>query len=281
MSQDTTSQSTIREIQWTAETNPGRFRPNNEDAFLLMKFDLRELQYLGKVGESPIDSNHFIFAVSDGIGGAEAGEYASQSALKSISKLISRNFHHGKEVAEIRHSELLTAFCEEIHNTIIEVSRYYTECCNMGATLSLGWVDGNRLHFAHLGDSRIYHIPLGQDIIQISEDHTVAARKIREGKLSPAEAKRHKSSHVLEKSIGSGKGFDQPQLGHIDLNAGDKLVFCTDGVSDGLSAYAIQKTVITPPPYLKDLNPSECIVRESLDASGRDNITNIVVEFLG
>jgi len=278
MSQNSAHQA-IREVKWTAETNPGRFRPNNEDAFLLVKFDLQELQYLGKVGDFPLDSNRFIFAVSDGIGGAQAGEYASQSALKSISKLISRKFHQGKKSIQINHQELLTAFCEEIHTAIIEISRYYQECRNMGATLSLGWVDGSRLHFAHLGDSRIYHIPAGQDIIQITEDHTVAARKVREGKLTPAEAKRDKSYHVLEKCIGSGKGFDQPQLGYLDLNAGDKLVFCTDGVTDGLSNYAIQKTVVTPPPYLQNMIPSERIVRESLDASGRDNITTIVVEF--
>lgn len=279
MSQDA-SPPLIRSLQWTAETNPGRYRANNEDAFLLMKFDLCELQYLGKEGESSLDANHFIFAVSDGIGGAQAGEYASQSALKSISKLISRKFHQGKQRSEIHHHELLTAFCKEIHQAIIEVSRYYKECRNMGATLSLGWVDGNRFYFAHLGDSRIYLIPGGKDIVQITEDHTVAARKVREGKWTQAEAKRDKSNHVLEKSIGSGKGFDQPQLGDIEIHAGDRLVFCTDGVSDGLSAYAIQKTVATPPPYLQNLKPSERIVRESLDASGRDNITTIVVEFL-
>jgi len=280
MSETPDCHTNIQEVKWTAETNPGRFRPNNEDAFLLVKFDLQELEYLGKVGESPTESNQFIFAVSDGIGGAEAGEYASQSALKSISKLISRKFHQVQKSIQINHQELLTAFCEEIHNTIIEISRYYQECRNMGATLSLGWVDGNRLHFAHLGDSRIYHIPAGQDMIQITEDHTVAARKVREGKLTPSEAKRDKSNHVLEKCIGSGKGFDQPQLGHVDLNPGDILVFCTDGVTDGLSDYAIQKTVVTPPPYLQNMIPSERIVRESLDASGRDNITTIVVEFL-
>ena len=77
-----------------------------------------------------------------------------------------------------------------------------------------------------------------------------------------------------------GEGFDQPQLGHVDLHPGDTLVFCTDGVTDGLSDHAIQKTVVTPPPYLQKMIPSERIVRESLDASGRDNITTIVVEFM-
>jgi len=98
MSETPDCHTNIQEVKWTAETNPGRFRPNNEDAFLLVKFDLQELEYLGKVGESPTESNQFIFAVSDGIGGAEAGEYASQSALKSISKLISRKFHQVQKI---------------------------------------------------------------------------------------------------------------------------------------------------------------------------------------
>jgi len=139
-------------------------------------------------------------------------------------------------------------------------------------------VHQQRLHFAHLGDSRIYHIPQGGSIQQLTEDHTVAARKVREGKMTAEEAKRHTSNHVLEKSIGSGKGFDQPQLGAVDLQAGDKLIFCTDGVADGVSTYTIEKAVLNPPAYLQGLNSAEGVVKEAFDASGRDNITAIVVD---
>ena len=263
---------------WTAQTSPGRYRRNNEDSFLLMMFDECELCYLGKEGSSDTGKNHFIFAVSDGIGGSEAGEYASQSALRSISDLISREFHRGKKHSQIDYSNMLTAFCEQIHDAILKISNHYKECCNMGATLSIGWIHESILHFAHLGDSRIYLLSSSNSIVQLTDDHTVAARKVREGKLTPAEAKRHSTNNVLEKSIGSGHGFDSPQIGQRPLNQGDRLVFCTDGVADGITPYTIEKTILTPPPYLKDLNPAQAVVKEALDASGKDNITTIVVE---
>jgi serine/threonine protein phosphatase PrpC len=271
--------SEMQYIKWTAQTSPGRYRRNNEDAFLLMMFDECELCYLGKEGAASTGDNHFIFAVSDGIGGAEAGEYASQSALRSISDLISREFHRGKKRSQVDYSKMLTAFCEQIHDAILKVSSNYKECCNMGATLSIGWVHQSMLYFAHLGDSRIYHLPLGGSMVQLTEDHTVAARKVREGKLTPEEAKRHTSSNVLEKSIGSGRGFSSPQLGQLSINQGDRLVFCTDGVADGITPYTIEKMVLNPPPYLKNLNAAEAVVKEALDASGKDNITAIVTEF--
>jgi serine/threonine protein phosphatase PrpC len=271
--------SEMHDIKWTAQTSPGRYRRNNEDSFLLMMFDERELCFLGKEGAAPTGENHFIFAVSDGIGGAEAGEYASQSALRSISDLISREFHRGKKRSQLDYSKMLTAFCEQIHHAILKVSSNYKECCDMGATLSIGWIHQSVLYFAHLGDSRIYHLPSGASMTQLSEDHTVAARKVREGKLTTEEAKRHSSNNVLEKSIGSGRGFSSPQLGQLALSQGDRLVFCTDGVADGITPYTVEKTVLNPPPYLKDLNPAEAVVKEALDASGKDNITAIVIEF--
>jgi protein phosphatase len=64
----------------------------------------------------------------------------------------------------------------------------------------------------------------------------------------------------------------------LTLGQEDRLVFCTDGVADGITPYSVEKTVLKPPPYLKDLNPAEAVVKEALDASGKDNITAIVVE---
>jgi len=127
MSQHSTL-SAITTLNWTAQTSPGRYRSKNEDAFLLMMFDRFELCYLGKEGETPLDDRHFIFAVSDGIGGHEAGEFASQSALKSISDLISRHFHRKDAPKELDHMRLLTAFCEQIHDAILQISKYYSEC---------------------------------------------------------------------------------------------------------------------------------------------------------
>ncbi|MDA7618166.1 protein phosphatase 2C domain-containing protein [Verrucomicrobia bacterium] len=268
----------IQKLSWTAQTSPGRYRSKNEDSFLLLTFDMRELCYLGTEGQAQLKDRHFIFAVSDGIGGAKAGQYASQSTLKPISDLISRTFHQGKRDLNMDPIKLLGSFCEEIHRTLVRVSGNYQECNDMGATLSIGWVFDEHLYFAHLGDSRIFHIPDKGVMLQLTDDHTMAARRVREGSLSPQEAKHHAAQHILERSIGGDQGFDQPQLGKIPLSKGDKLIFATDGVTECLTAHTVARLILTPPSYLQGLNPAQRLVKEAFDASGKDNITAIIVD---
>src|SRR5271169_6580380 len=84
--------STPAKLKWFGWTDPGKVRPNNEDAFLGLQFDAREVHHLGKLGESSTHNGDFAFAVSDGMGGARAGEYASRIALEKITTLLPRSF---------------------------------------------------------------------------------------------------------------------------------------------------------------------------------------------
>ena len=268
------------QLIWHAATHPGRYRRRNEDAFLLLNFDAQEVRYLGKEGQSHGMHEHFMFAVSDGIGGGVGGHHASQSALKLLVPLVSKMFHQKGLKGEIPFAELLVSFTRHIHESLLSMSRHYQECERMGATLTLGWVHEARLHFAHLGDSRIYLIREGQACRQLTEDHTLAAQRVKEGKMTPQQARRDERAHVLTKSIGIVGRPDEPQLGNATLQPGDSLVFCTDGLSDALPDYRIAATLNQPPPSLVGLNPVERLIREALDGSGRDNMTGIVVQCL-
>ena len=79
-------------IQWSGMTDPGRFRKNNEDAFLALQFNAKEVLRLGKYGQANLEQADYIFAVSDGMGGANAGEYASQIAVNKMIKLFPQTF---------------------------------------------------------------------------------------------------------------------------------------------------------------------------------------------
>ena len=80
--------------------------------------------------------------------------------------------------------------------------------------------------------------------------------------------------------LGAGARPDEPQVGSLTLSPGDRLLFCTDGLTDTLSDYRIAKTLYDPPPYLEGLDPMQSLIREALDGSGRDNLTAILVDCL-
>ena len=93
MSENASEDSSSRlSLSWHGRTDVGRFRKNNEDAFLALTFDAREVRYLGKDGSAPMDGDDFIFAVSDGMGGAKAGEFASKIAVDKITDLLPKTF---------------------------------------------------------------------------------------------------------------------------------------------------------------------------------------------
>lgn len=265
-------------LKWSAQTHMGRVRRNNEDAFLILTFDAQEVRYLGKDGEAELAGNSFIFAVSDGMGGAKAGEFASRVVLTTVTDLISREFHQKASGKVPDQPRLLGDFCRRIHAEVERVGRYYEECRGMGATLSLVWIVDRHLHFVHVGDSRIYRFPAEGGLVQLSEDHSVVGRLRREGKLDERGARKHPERNLLEQSIGSGVGEIEPQVGTVAIEPGDRFVICSDGVTDGIWDHSLEKYVRNPPPYLKGLAPAPRLIKEALESSGRDNLTAIVID---
>ena len=268
----------IRQFHWNGLTHQGRVRRNNEDAFLAIMFDQHEMRYLGKVGEAPADDNDFIFAVSDGMGGAKKGEYASKTALQTLTDLISRKFHQGKADRAIDKEAVLQEFFQAVHDSVRNVGRYYEECRGMGATLSVCWFSGHTLLVGHVGDSRVYHFPNAGGLRQITEDHTLPGRLRREGKITEREARNHPNKHLLERSIGAQPDPVEPQISALQIQAGDRFALCTDGVTDGIWDHGLERYIQDPPPYLEDLPPAQRLVKEAMEASGRDNLTALVVE---
>ena len=148
-------------LHWSGCSDRGKVRANNEDAFVGLRFNQQELERLGKEGQSTLQTADFVFAVSDGMGGALAGEFASRIAVEKVPQILPKGFrsesgHPKADSAEV----LLQALFQEIHKALVYLGRSYEECRGMETTLSLCWFAPGLLHFAHVGDSRIYHLPV-------------------------------------------------------------------------------------------------------------------------
>ena len=105
-------------LRWSAWTERGPIRPNNEDAFLGVCFDAREVHHLGKSGDAPSGSMDFAFAVSDGMGGAKAGEFASSIATEKIAHLLPRSFRQAAVGLETGFTEVLEELFDQIHRAL-------------------------------------------------------------------------------------------------------------------------------------------------------------------
>lgn len=267
-------------LRWSGLTHVGRYRKNNEDAFLCLVFDSLQVNYLGKIGSADFSIGDFVFAVSDGMGGANAGEYASRIVVDKITKLLPRSFKMGARGLHQGAGDVLEALVQETHDAMDMMGRNYEEVQGMGATLSLCWFHPGWLHFIHVGDSRIYYLPASGGLKQMTHDHSYVGRLLRDGKINEREARNHPQRHQIEQVVGGRHQKLEPQLGSIGYEIGDRFVICSDGVLDGLWDNGIEKVVRNPMPWLKDLPPAEALVKESLSESGRDNITAIVVEII-
>ena len=264
-------------VRWSGLTHVGRVRPNNEDVFLALTFDEREVRYLGKTGEASLADADFIFAVSDGMGGAKSGEFASRITIDRITRLLPRHFRRADDAAAA--AEILAELVAAIHADLLKLSFSYEECSGMGATLSLAWLTPGWLHFAHLGDSRIYHLPRDGGFTQLTQDHTHVGWLRRQGKLNEREARAHPMRNALHQSLGAGHQFAEPHLGTLAHQPGDRLLLCSDGVTDGLWDRQLDELIRTPPSEHAAHTPAQSVVEAAVAKSGRDNATAVVVEF--
>jgi len=257
-------------------------RKNNEDSFLGLQFDAQEIQFLGKLGDATTEHADYVFAVSDGMGGAMAGEFASKIAVDKIAHLLPRAYKQTAQGLDAGVDDVLGELFEQIHRALIFLGNSYEECQGMGATLSLCWFTPAWMFWAHVGDSRIYYLS-GRDggLRQVTHDDTYVGWLFRQRQLNEREAKTHPRRNVLQKALGAGHQFIEPQVGAVAIERGDIFLLCTDGVTDGLYDATILQLLRDPDAREAAVNPAMRIVQAGLERSGRDNTTALVVEVAG
>lgn len=271
--------SSIRTLKWSGWTDRGKVRSNNEDSFLGLRFNAMEVNRLGKYGEASLEQMDYVFAVCDGMGGAKAGEFASQIATEKITTMLPRAFQHAASGLESGFGDVLTELFAQVHKALAYVGSSYEECNGMETTLTLAWLTPGWMYYAHIGDTRIYYLPrrLG-GIRQLSHDDTYVGWLFRNGQINEREARTHPRRSVLQKSLGGSNQFVEPQLGAVACEPGDIFLLCTDGVTDGLYDSALLDLLRPAPTTSADENPARTVVQMSVQNSGRDNATALVIE---
>ena len=276
---DTPSESPVSNaLQWSGRTDRGKVRPNNEDSFVGLRFDAREVHYLGAVGQAPSGHLDYAFAVSDGMGGAMAGEHASRIAVEKLTKLLPRSYRQSAAGLAAGFPDVLEELFTHVHGALMQLGRSYEECAGMEATLSLCWLTPGWMYFGHIGDSRIYYLPAsGGGLRQITQDDTYVGWLFRNGKLNEREARSHPRRNLLQKALGGTNQFVSPQVGAVGYESGDTFLLCTDGLIEGLYDGQLEELLRSPESSERSSTLAHRLVEESLANSGRDNTTALVI----
>ena len=270
---------TAMSLKWSGWTDIGKVRKNNEDSFLGLQFDAHEVRRLGKAGEASMANADFAFAVSDGMGGALAGEYASQIAVEKITMLLPKSFGQRAAGLAAGFDDVLTELFAQVHRALAYLGQSYEECHGMETTLSLCWFTPGWMYFGHLGDSRIYYLPARErGIKQISHDDTHVGWLFRNGQINEREARTHPRRNVLQKALGGGNQFVDPQVGAVRCEPGDIFLICSDGLTEGLYNHHALDLLRPAQPISAGDNPAQRLVAEAVKNDGRDNTTALVIQ---
>ena len=263
-------------VRWSGLTHVGRYRPNNEDAFLALNFDGHDVRFLGKTGEASLSGTDFVFAVSDGMGGAKSGEFASRITVDRVTRLLPSGFRLGASGLASGFQDLLGELFSSVHADLLKLGFSYEECAGMGCTLSLCWFTPEWAYFGHIGDSRIYYLPAEGGLTQVTQDHSYVGGQRRKGLMNEREARSDPRRTALQQALGAGNQFIEPQIGAVGHRPGDRFLICSDGLVDGLWDREIAEIVRAPATG----SIAQRLVDASVQSSGRDNTTAVVVELL-
>jgi serine/threonine protein phosphatase PrpC len=262
-------------------TDKGKVRPINEDQFLIAELtkamrvqqtSLREPKL--QVGEE----RAHLFLVADGMGGHRAGERASALAVAAIEQFTLNSFRwfFGSDSSDAE--RILAQFQAAIRHAdarILEEAAEHPELRGMGTTVTMAFHLGAQLCVIHVGDSRAY-LYRDQELYQLTEDHTVVADMVRSGTLRPDEAAGHRLRHSITNVVGGPELGVKVEARALEVHDGDRLLLCTDGLTEMVTNETIAATLQTEPaaePAAKKL------LARADEGDASDNITLIVVGF--
>lgn len=233
-----------------ARTDVGRKRKSNEDFFA-------------------VDQTRNLFLIADGLGGHVGGRTASELACYRFCEAL-RDISEETDIA----TQFRTAY-HEAHSAIEDRVSDEPDLAGMGTTLVSVWIQDNVAHLGHIRDSRIYLLRSGE-LHLLTQDHSLVEEMVLRGQLSANDAKNHHYKHVITRALGVS-GSMEPDLGQLQLEPGDTLCLCSDGISGSIDAEELVSEIEEAKGELAQA--ADALIELANERGGEDNATIILIHF--
>ena len=242
-------------MQFWGVTDPGCVRTQNQDTYQMEQ----------------LDRNTALFVVCDGMGGAKSGNVASSLAMDVFVQEVRRVYHTGQTQADT--DQMLEGAVKLANFTVYDQGKQFAEFSGMGTTLVAVLVHNLSVTAINVGDSRAYRVN-EEGIVQITEDHSVVQMMIDRGELTPEQAKTYPGKNYITRAVGP-EAVVMSDIFHLDLQRGDCLLLCTDGLSNMMDDQEILFEVV------HGADKDQCCQRLLDIAKNRgapDNVTGVLVQ---
>lgn len=263
-------------VEVFGRTDVGTTRDHNEDSFLVADLTTREASLQPSVRDHALGARGTLFMVADGMGGAAAGELASEMATETVCTHMLEAWGSDTEVTEQRFAYRLKEAVEIANSRIYEYARNHPENRGMGTTTTACGVFGSALFLTQIGDSRGYLIRQGK-ITQITKDQSLMQRLVDAGELTEEEAAVSERRNIILQALGPDPSV-KVDLTRQELRRGDQLIMCSDGLS-GLARNEDILRIVSGAPDL--MTACKQLIDLANERGGPDNITCIVARFSG
>ena len=217
------------------------------------------------VSENPVGNLPNLFVVADGMGGHNAGDYASSHAVQTLVDEIRRDADFNP-IKVIRHA------IETANTEILERSRREEHLRGMGTTIVVCTVVGHYAYVANVGDSRLYVIQ--GEIHQVTKDHSLVQEMVRMGEIKPEEARNHPDKNIITRAVGVSEKV-KIDIFERQLRAGEYIILCSDGLTNMLEDEEISRILKTPGTIEER---AERLINAANQNGGRDNIAVILID---
>ncbi len=266
----------VLKVEVFGRTDVGKAREHNEDTFLVADLTARNASLQPDVRTHVVGRRGTLFMVADGMGGAAAGEVASEMATTTVYNHMINQWGSDQEVTEQRFAYRLKEAVEIANQHIHEYARSHLEVRGMGTTTTAAGVFDGALYLTQIGDSRGYLIRQSR-IAQITKDQSLMQRLVDAGELTEEEAAVSERRNIILQALGPDANV-KVDLTRQELCRGDMLVMC----SDGLSGLVKKEEILSVVTQATDLvGACKQLIDLANSRGGPDNITCIVARFTG
>ena len=213
------------------------------------------------------DEARHIFAVADGVGGAEAGEVASQTAIE----VLDEAFRHRLDGADIE--DLMELAIQRANSSIHQMAQEHAKFSMMATTIVALHLKGNIATIGHVGDSRLYRLTPDGQLLRETEDHSIVEEEVRAGRMTPEQAANHPSKNVISRALGADDVVEV-DMKTMEVEDGTEFLLCTDGITRHVSDSEIRQLMV-----LDDDLDSVCkqLKERCYERGAEDNLTVVVV----